>query len=96
VDRAPSLGTALKGREPILGTSRTGEHLAKEHLEPGGVTLVFGSPDQGIEEILGQPPMFPQVNTIPDQGTATVRVEEAVLSSLALIHGVTKGLPGKR
>lgn len=96
VDRAPSLRTALKGREPILGTSRKGEHLSEDHLEKGGLTLVFGSPDEGIEELLGKSPAFPLVNTIPSQGTATVRVEEAVLSSLALIHSVTKGLPSKR
>lgn len=93
VSRAPSLRTALRGREPILGTSRHGEPFAKDHLQPEGVALVFGSPEESIVEILGEPPPFPQVNTIPDQGTRTVRVEEAVLASLGLIHAAASGLP---
>lgn len=93
VSRSPSLRTALRDQDPILGTSRDGKAFSKEHLEPEGVALVFGSPDEGLEELLGSPPSFPLVNTIPDQATKTVRVEEAVFSSLGLIHGVASGLP---
>lgn len=93
VSRAPDLRTALRGREPVVGTGREGEPFAKKHLAPEGITLVFGSPERGIEEILGQPPGFPMINTVPAQGTRTVRTEEAVLASLGLVHGVARGLP---
>ncbi len=93
VERAPSLSTALRDQDPILGTSRQGKLFSKEHLEPEGVALVFGSPEKGVEEMLNQPPSFPLVNTIPDQATKTVRVEEAVFCSLGLIHGAASGLP---
>lgn len=93
VERTPNLHTALRDRGPLLGTSREGDPFSKEHLDQEGVALVFGSPARGIEEILHSEPDFPMVNTIPDQATQTVRVEEAVLASLGLIHGVASGLP---
>lgn len=93
VARAPSLRVALKDRGPYIGTSRDGEPFSKKHLAPEGIALLFGSPDKGVEELLGESPRFPMVNTIPDQGTKTVRTEEAILASLGLIHGVACGLP---
>lgn len=95
VSRAPSLRAALKDRGPYLGTSRKGEPFGKKHLEPEGVALVFGGPDKSVEDLLGEKPRFPLVNTIPHQGTRTVRTEEAILASLGLIHGVANGLAGQ-
>ncbi|MDX1612075.1 MAG: putative RNA uridine N3 methyltransferase, partial [Candidatus Thermoplasmatota archaeon] len=67
VNRAPSIRTALRDQQPILGTSRDGEPFSKDHLQPEGVALLFGSTEESIEELLGEEPRFPRVNTIPDQ-----------------------------
>ena len=92
VAREASLRAALKDRGPYLGTSRKGEPFAKKHLEPEGVSLIFGSPEKGVAELLGEEPRFPLVSTVPDQGTRTVRTEEAVLVSLGLICGTAAGM----
>lgn len=87
VNRTPDLLTAIEGRGPILGTSRRGEAFdPDEHLGEEPVTLVFGTPDRGVQEVLDQEPNFPLVNTIPDQQTRSVRVEEALQASLAVVN----------
>lgn len=87
VERAPDLPTALEDRSPLLGTSREGAALEPEdHLARGPCTLVFGTPDRGIRNVLGKEPGFPLVNTIPGQRTRSVRVEEALVASLAVLN----------
>ena len=83
----------------VIGTSRLGQplgealsalrrslKLAKEIL------LVFGSPSEGLYDMarreglkLGEHCQL-VLNTIPDQGVATVRTEEAVLATLAILN----------
>ena len=54
--------------------------------------IVFGSPNDGVPEILARSGMNVSdsmdfdLNTIPDQGVETVRTEEALWSSLAVIN----------
>jgi len=54
--------------------------------------MVFGSPNDGVPEILSKSGMNVSdamdfnVNTIPDQGVETVRTEEALWSSLAVLN----------
>lgn len=87
VHRTPDLLTAIEGRGPILGTSRRGEAFdPDEHLPEEAITLAFGTPERGIQEVLETPPNFPLVNTIPDQRTRSVRVEEALYASLAVVN----------
>ncbi len=86
VQRAPSLETALRDQDTVLGTSRHGDPLTKEHLHDN-LALVFGTPKEGITEMMDEPP-FPLVNTIPDQHTESVRVEEAIFATLGNIQGV--------
>lgn len=86
VKRAPSLDTALRGKNAVLGTSRHGTPLTKEHLDEG-LALVFGTPKRGLTEMMDEPP-FPLVNTIPDQRTESVRVEEAILATLGHVQGL--------
>lgn len=87
VRRTPNLSTALEGGSPLLGTSREGEPFDEEdHLFDEDCTLVFGTPERGIREILDREVKFPLVNTIPDQHTRSVRVEEALMASLAIIN----------
>lgn len=82
----------------VVVTSRLGKPLASaapdfRRLLTQGKTmaLIFGSPAEGVHEILAREGKSPEeiadlvVNTIPDQGTATVRTEEAVTSTLAVL-----------
>ncbi len=54
--------------------------------------IVFGSPNEGVPEILARSGMNVSdamdfdLNTIPDQGVETVRTEEALWGSLAVIN----------
>ena len=69
-------------------TKRLGEKWAKAR----SVLLLFGSPSRGLFDIakdeginLNEAVDF-MVNTFPNQGTETVRTEEAVLASLAILN----------
>jgi predicted SPOUT superfamily RNA methylase MTH1 len=81
-----------------IGTSRYGTNVldvwskVSDSLKNAGSGLIaFGSPRLGLREILGQEgkravdcfDFF--INTVPEQGVATVRTEEALLVTLALL-----------
>ena len=82
-----------------IATSRLGENIvsAKERLEEDWLNaektlIVFGSYKEGVGEMITKEgrrieEVFDYiVNTIPDQGTATVRTEEAVTATLAILN----------
>jgi predicted SPOUT superfamily RNA methylase MTH1 len=54
--------------------------------------VLFGSPDEGVPEILGRESIKLEnacdfnVNTIPNQGVETVRTEEALIATLSLLN----------
>jgi predicted SPOUT superfamily RNA methylase MTH1 len=56
------------------------------------LVTVFGSPKHGVYEMLEKEDTRPEdlskyvLNTFPDQGTATIRTEEALLGTLALLN----------
>ena len=56
------------------------------------ILVVFGSPTRGLFEIAADEDVCLEelldfvVNTVPDQGSETVRTEEAVLASLAVLN----------
>ncbi len=56
------------------------------------VLVAFGAPSRGLHEIVKEEGARLEdlvdfvVNTIPEQGTATVRTEEALLASLAILN----------
>lgn len=99
VYKAKSLGNLLKDRAGLkIGTSRYGTPIQEvlpnlsKGLRNAQKTLVaFGSPKQGLMEILGKEKLDPEdafdyyVNTVPDQQTTTVRTEEAILISLGIL-----------
>ncbi len=84
----------------IIATSRQGKLLDNTLLaqigdrtkQSNNTAVVFGSPRQGIETILADegfklPDFHCEVlNTIPGQGTATVRTEEAVWATLSALN----------
>ncbi|RLI15522.1 MAG: RNA-binding protein [Candidatus Hecatellales archaeon] len=89
------------GYSLTLATSRYGEPLEAVEDEvyerwrkAESVLVAFGSPREGLKEILARHGMKPQdlfdftVNTIKLQGTETVRVEEALTATLAVLNHI--------
>jgi len=111
------LGETLKPRknEMIIMTSKYGRPISKELVslkrelrEASRLMIIFGSPQEGIKEILAREGLKPEalskfvLNTVPLQGTETVRTEEAVYATLALLNIIeseedeaSKAAPGK-
>lgn len=95
-----ALGAQMGGSDYdcVIATSRKGRVLDLEYLQElapmmrGRVAVVFGSPDAGVGEILGDEGRSLEeitqhvVNAVPRQGTATIRTEEAVYITLALLN----------
>jgi predicted SPOUT superfamily RNA methylase MTH1 len=82
----------------IIMTSRKGRHfknieahLAEHSKSVQNILVAFGSPKYGLPEILAKEgasikPYPYVVNMFPNQGTETVRLEEAVLGALAILN----------
>jgi len=96
-----SLGRILKSKrwDLIVATSKYGDNfmkiknrLAKRWKTAKSRLLVFGAPTAGLYEILEKENLNLDeladfvVNVIPMQGTETVRTEEAVYASLAVLN----------
>lgn len=103
------MGETLKDRrnELIIMTSRYGKpipegikELKQELGRASKILVVFGSPQEGISEILSRERLRPDdftkivLNMIPSQGTETVRTEEAVYATLAILNVLESGLEG--
>ena len=75
--------TSRKGRVP-------GPGMLKEYQAQHPLLLVFGSTDRGLHDMLGARIRSVQhsriLNFFPDQHTGTVRMEEAVLGTLAILN----------
>lgn len=87
-----TIGTSRKGR-PIW--KLTGSFVNGVLTFKGRVAIFFGEPYRGLYEVLDQDygiyadEVFDDVfNFIPDQGTKTVRIEEALLSVLQTVRFV--------
>lgn len=81
----------------LLGTSRYGKNIygsmsAIRGSNPKSLAIAFGGPFSGLYEICKRQKVDAEklfndiVNTIPEQGSATVRTEEALIATLALIN----------
>ena len=70
------------------------DKLAERWKKSKRILLAFGAPSRGLKEIVAQEKLDLEavadfvVNTIPDQGTQTVRTEEALYASLALLNSI--------
>ncbi|MCE4625076.1 MAG: hypothetical protein F7C35_04350 [Desulfurococcales archaeon] len=73
----------------IIGTSRlgrcVGEWISERMRAAKGFLLIFGGPRGHVWDSVDRNVMDVIVNTIPIQGTRTVRTEEAILASLSSI-----------
>ncbi len=104
VSRTKSLAEGLNRLKAdyAIGTSRRGQNLyeavqAIGSNKPHNVAVVFGGPYAGLLEICDRQgvdagELFDVlVNAIPEQGTATVRTEEAIVATLALLNVLVRG-----
>ena len=91
-----SLKNSLKLIKPdlVVETTRYGDYIDSifdelKHKvdECKSIAILFGGPYSSIEEDVSNPnwDLF-KVNTIPEQGTETVRTEEAVVATLSLFN----------
>jgi predicted SPOUT superfamily RNA methylase MTH1 len=100
-EESKSLGKVLRNRdfELMIATSKYGtlfSDIAGEMYDrwrrAKTVLLVFGAPNTGLHEIVGYDGLDLKnladfiVNMIPSQGTETVRTEEAIIASLAVLN----------
>jgi methyltransferase len=82
------IATARIGESFMDATHRIGEKWGSSQ----SVLMAFGAPSRGLHEITQDESiklaeiMDFIVNTVPNQGTATVRMEEALLASLAILN----------
>ena len=85
------------GPDLVIGTSRYAPSITsvldevKEKLKGSKHTaILFGGPYSGLEELLSSQNEKEiidfEVNTVPSQGTKTVRTEEAVLATLSVFN----------
>lgn len=85
----------------VVATSRYGtsiragvDKLVKRLKEAHSILLAFGAPTQGLSDIVARENIELDevadftINAIPNQGTKTVRTEEAVYASLAVINSL--------
>ncbi len=86
-----------------VGTSRKGSEftdvaaeIARKWREAASMLVVFGSPTRGLYEIAADEGLRLEtlldyvVNTVPCQGTETVRTEEALLATLAVLNSESR------
>jgi predicted SPOUT superfamily RNA methylase MTH1 len=94
-------GQLVKSRsfDLVIATSRHGtplmkvaDELTKRWKESRNILVAFGAPTQGLYDIVARENLKLNevahftVNTIPNQGTETVRTEEALNTSLAILN----------
>jgi predicted SPOUT superfamily RNA methylase MTH1 len=85
----------------VIATSRLGKPLSAVAGDIQAamtwekqISILFGSPGEGLNEILAREGAKPEdfadvvVNMIPEQGTATVRTEEAVSITLSVMRAI--------
>jgi len=83
----------------VIFTSKTGDTVdiellsdLKDYVELERIVFVFGSPNRGIDEILRDDEHsmaefgYPVINVVKQQGTATVRLEEALVATLTICN----------
>jgi predicted SPOUT superfamily RNA methylase MTH1 len=83
----------------IILTSKKGKTIHKmqkyfDEISSNHLLIVFGSPERGLHEILGKAitamPRSQILNFFPEQATETVRLEEAILGTLAIVNVLTR------
>jgi len=88
--RKAELKDLLQREDVVVTSRRCSTPSVEEIMSLKSPTLVFGSPEEGVHEIaerlgvkIGHLKCW---NLVPEQGVETVRLEEAVIASLAIIN----------
>ena len=96
-----TLGRLMRGekRDLTISTSRKGraireilQDLISRWRSSQRTLILFGSPDEGVPEILNKEGIEVEkacdfnLNTIPNQGVETVRTEEALFATLSILN----------
>jgi predicted SPOUT superfamily RNA methylase MTH1 len=107
-DAKPTLRQLLRVNafDLVVATSRGGKPLTEaltrfrnDWRNAHRVLIAIGSPREGLNEILAREGLTLEdvahvvLNTIPFQGTETVRTEEALYATLAVVNAVVRGGP---
>ena len=100
VKESANLRALLSGwNSNVILTSRKGKPIHKtqnyfDEISNNPVLVVFGTPERGIHEILGvsikEIPKSQNFNFFPEQATETVRLEEAIIGTLAILNVLTR------
>jgi hypothetical protein len=94
-ERANLFSILAEWKGNVIITSRKGKTATKEQISKyikseQPTLIVFGSPEKGVHEILGGKMKNVQnaksLNFFPNQATETIRLEEALLGTLAIIN----------
>ncbi len=94
-ERGPLAKLLSSWEDAIILTSRKGKIITQEQIKnyqsaDGRLLVVYGSTEKGIHEILGKNlnniPNSRVLNFFPNQATETVRLEEAILGTLAMLN----------
>jgi predicted SPOUT superfamily RNA methylase MTH1 len=100
-DAKPSFSELVKSGTfgLVIATSRYGREIKEASREigkrwenAGNILIAFGSPSRGLQQIIKSEGSNIEnttdyvVNTIPGQGTETVRTEEALIATLAVLN----------
>ena len=99
VKEVPSIVKLLSGidKTAVIATSRKGSFIKNSEAKMAervknseNVLVIFGAPKHGVHEIIAKEgsnvkPEF-MINMFPNQATETVRLEEAVLGTLAILN----------
>ena len=85
----------------VIATSKIGaplqdveEELTERWKKAKNILVAFGAPSCGLQEIVSKEKLSLDkiadytINTIPNQGTETVRTEEAIYATLALLNTI--------
>jgi predicted SPOUT superfamily RNA methylase MTH1 len=88
-----------EGFDLRIATARNGsnfkdvaEQISEKWQDSNRILIAFGSPSRGLNEIVADEGLKLEqlvdftINTVPNQGTATVRTEEALMASLAILN----------
>ncbi len=94
-ERANLFSVLSEWKGNIIITSRKGKPISREQLSKYAKSdehtlVVFGSPERGVHEIIGgrmnKVQNAKSLNFFPNQATETIRLEEALLGTLAIIN----------
>ena len=102
VKQVPSLGKLIASAEnaEVVITSRKGSYFKNVEVKLGervkiakNILVVFGAPKHGVHDILAREGASSKqhefvINMFPGQATETVRLEEAVIATLAILNNL--------